>query len=84
MSGDIAILILNFGTRWRWDCARKKSPSYPQNNTLDGPQIRSICSGEEQYLLHMLSIEEPQFLFCPANSLVTTVVTLSRLLILRF
>jgi hypothetical protein len=88
MSGGIAILILNFGSRCRWGCALplrpEKDSQLPAEFTLVGPQIRSVCSGEEQHLLHLPGIEELQFLFGPANSLTTAVVTLSRLLILRF
>ena len=54
------------------------------NSALVGPRIRSVCFREEQYLLHLPGIEEPRFLGCPASDLVTTVVTLFRLLIQRF
>jgi hypothetical protein len=48
--------ILNLGTRWRWVVdfmprplhPRGKSPRYPLDRKVGGPQIRSGQSGEEK------------------------------------
>jgi hypothetical protein len=55
--GGIAAHILNFGTRWRWVASftprplysRGKSPWYPLNRRLGGPQSWAGCGGEETF-----------------------------------
>jgi hypothetical protein len=55
-SEGIALRILDLGTRWRWVvsftdrllCPQGKSPWYPLDRKLGGPQSRSGCGGEEK------------------------------------
>jgi hypothetical protein len=55
-SGGIALRILDFGTRWRWVVSftlqplysQGKSPWYPSDRRLGGPQSRSGRDGEEK------------------------------------
>jgi hypothetical protein len=55
-SGGIAPRILDLGTRWRWVASltsrplypQGKSPWYPLDKRLGGPQSRSGCDGEEK------------------------------------
>jgi hypothetical protein len=55
-SGDIASFILDLGTRWRWVvsftprplCFHEKSPWYPLDRRLGGPQSRPGRGGEEK------------------------------------
>jgi hypothetical protein len=55
-SGGIARRILYLGTRWKWVVIfaprqlypQEKSPWYPLDRRLGGPQRRSGCGGEEE------------------------------------
>jgi hypothetical protein len=55
-NGGIAPRILDFGTRWRWVVSftprplypKVKSPRYPLDRRLGGPQIRSWRGGKEK------------------------------------
>jgi hypothetical protein len=54
--GDVAPRILDLGTRWRWVISFKsrllypqeKSPLYPLDKRLGGPQSRSGRGGEQK------------------------------------
>jgi hypothetical protein len=56
-SGGVAPRTLDFGIRWRWVVSftprplyrQVKSPWYPLNRSLGGPQSRSRCGGEEKH-----------------------------------
>jgi hypothetical protein len=60
VSGGIAPLIVNLGTKWRWVvslmlhplCSRGKSPLYPMGGELGGPQNRSGRDGKEKNSHH--------------------------------
>jgi hypothetical protein len=66
-NGGIAPLILDPGTRWRWVvsfmlrplCPRGKSPWYPLDRRLDGPQSRSGRGGEEKNSQLQPELEPP-------------------------
>jgi hypothetical protein len=66
-SGSIAPCILDLGTRWRWDVSftprplypQGKSPWYPFDRRLGGPQSRSGRGGEERNSQHLLALEPP-------------------------
>jgi hypothetical protein len=55
-NGGVALCILDLGTRWRWVVSftpqllypQGKSPWYPLDRRLDGPQSRSGRGGEEK------------------------------------
>jgi len=47
-SGGVAQRILNLGIRWRALCPRCKSPRYPLDRRLRGPQSWSGRGGEER------------------------------------
>jgi hypothetical protein len=55
-SGGIASRIIDLDTSWRWAVSftprplypQGKSPSYPLDRRLGGPQNRSGCGGEEK------------------------------------
>jgi hypothetical protein len=85
-SGDITPRILNLGTRWRWVFSftarslypRRKSPRYPLDGRLGGPQSRAGRGGEEEKSHHCLCQElNPSR---PARSVVPTLTELPRLL----
>jgi hypothetical protein len=48
----------------------EKTPLFPLNEQLSGPQSLCVYSGEETHFLSMPGIE-PQFLSCPAQRQVT-------------
>jgi hypothetical protein len=66
-SGGIAPLILDLGTRWRWVVSftprplypQGKSPWYPLNRRLGGPQSRSRRGGEEKNSQPLPGLEHP-------------------------
>jgi hypothetical protein len=86
-SRGIALCILDLVITWRlmvsttpqFLYSRVKSPQYPLDGRLGGPQNWSGCYGEEKNLLPLLGIKL-QFLGRPAHSLVTILTELSRLL----
>jgi hypothetical protein len=59
-SGGTAPRILNLVIRWRWVvnftsrplCPQGKSPWYPVDRRLGGPQISGLCSDDTQYHIH--------------------------------
>jgi hypothetical protein len=69
--------ILNLSFRYRWMVSIMPRPLLPPGNSLryhlywrlGGPQRQSGCYGEEKNLLPLPEIE-PEFLGCPAHSLV--------------
>jgi hypothetical protein len=66
-SVDIAPRILDLGTRWRWVVSftprplypQGKSPRYPLDRRLGGPQSRSGRSGEEKNSKPLPGLEPP-------------------------
>jgi hypothetical protein len=66
-SGGIDPHILNLGTRWRCLVSftprslypQGKSPWYPLDRRLDGPQSRSGRGGEEENSLRLPALEPP-------------------------
>jgi len=71
----IAPVILNIRTKWRWvvnfmPCCftSRKTPIYPLNRRLGGPQSWSGCFWEEKFLLPWLRLE-PQTIQPVAQSL---------------
>jgi hypothetical protein len=66
-SEGIAPRILDLGTKWRWVVSftprplysQEKSPWYPLDKKLDGPQSRSGSSGEEKNYQPLPGLEPP-------------------------
>jgi len=66
-SGCIAPLIINLGTRWRWVVSftprplypRGKSPWYPLDRRICGPQSRSGRDGEEKNSQPLPGLKSP-------------------------
>jgi hypothetical protein len=66
-SGGITPRILDLGTRWRWLVSfrprppypQRKSPYYPLNRRLGGPQSRSGHSGKEKNSQPLPGLEPP-------------------------
>jgi hypothetical protein len=66
-SGDIAPRILDLGTRWRWAVSftslplypQGKSPWYPLDRRLGGPQSRSGRGGEKKNSQSLPGLEPP-------------------------
>jgi len=64
-SGDIGQRTLDLGTRWRWVVSftpwppyrRGKSPRYPFDRRLGGPQSRSGLGGKEKKSHHCICWE---------------------------
>jgi hypothetical protein len=66
-SGSVAPLIIDLGTRWSWMVSFRsrpldrqgKSPWYPLNKELGGPQNRSGRGGEDKNSQSVLGLEPP-------------------------
>jgi hypothetical protein len=66
-SGGVTQRILDLGTRWRWVvsftlrpfCPHGKSPWYPLDRRLGGPQSRSAGGGEEKNSQPLPELEPP-------------------------
>jgi hypothetical protein len=66
-SGGIAPRIIDIGSRWRWVVSftprplypQGKSPLYPLDRRLGGPQSRSGRGGEEKNSQHIPGLEPP-------------------------
>jgi hypothetical protein len=67
VNGGIILPILDLGTRWRWVVSftprppylQGKSPWYPLDRRLGGPQSRSGCGGEEKNSQPLPRLEPP-------------------------
>jgi hypothetical protein len=86
-SGDIAPRIIDLGTRWRWMVSftllplypQGKSPCYPLDRRLGGPQSRSERGGEKNS--QPLPVLEPPIIQPAAQRYTTELFRLFRQLL---